>query len=137
MVKVLTETEKAYLAGFLDGEGCIGIYKRNRYKVPQYILEVTIVNTNKEVIDWIQKRVKGNIRVRRHSEWKTRWIWSINTRDPIHRFLNDILPFLIVKKKNASIALLLKKSQNPISKEERDLKEKLCQQMKVLNKRGK
>ena len=36
----LTDTQKAYIAGFLDGEGCITIYKRiyNEGYQPQVII---------------------------------------------------------------------------------------------------
>lgn len=46
------ETDLAYIAGFLDGEGSISITRNS--KNGQLLLRVCIVQTQKEVLEWIQ-----------------------------------------------------------------------------------
>ena len=56
--------ELAYIAGFVDGEGCIGIYKRNYSNkpnwAPRYYTQVFIVNTDKNILKWVIEREKEN-----------------------------------------------------------------------------
>ena len=50
-IKKLTETQKAYIAGFLDADGCVGISKwksrSNAYKY-DYTVRAIIVNSDFE-----------------------------------------------------------------------------------------
>jgi hypothetical protein len=43
-MKVITETEKTYIAGFIDGEGCISIskYQGKNNRAPVYTLQLVI-----------------------------------------------------------------------------------------------
>jgi len=132
----LTIEEKAYLAGLVDGEGSILLCKGKKYTVPSYILRVKVVNTNKQVIEWIQKRIKGRIDIRKSdNKWRTLFIWSIHKKEIIHNFLKAILPYLIIKKEQAKIALQFKNGQNPLSLKERIIRENLYQDLKLLNKK--
>ena len=138
----LTETEKAYIAGFLDGEGCITIFKRNRYKVPLYVPSIQITNTNQEILKWIKLKVRKGRIIKlkgesRKSFWKDTYRWILTNRKDMFEFLKMIFPYLQVKEKQAFIIFQFKREQNPLSNEKRIIKEKLYQQMKLLNKKGK
>ncbi len=52
----------AYAAGILDGEGCISIRHDKRDDRPEhtYTPRITIVNTNKQVINWYKENFGGN-----------------------------------------------------------------------------
>lgn len=58
---ILPETELSYLCAFIDGEGCVGIYVRDRSKENRnnaaYSIKpvVTVTNTEKQLIDEIAK----------------------------------------------------------------------------------
>lgn len=58
--QTLTESQKAWLAGFIDGEGYIGLtFQRKKVTQtqaasPLYKPYVVIANTNYEVLQWIQ-----------------------------------------------------------------------------------
>ncbi len=43
---MIKETDKAWLAGIMDGEGCISLIRRHTYYVPS----VKIANTNEKLI---------------------------------------------------------------------------------------
>ena len=98
----------AYVAGFLDGEGCIMIVKRkprNKERVSySYSILVTISQRDGKIMDWLYGNFGGSIR------WKDRknptYEWVITHRKA-EKFLKDILPFLKYKKPQAILALNL------------------------------
>ena len=70
---------------------------------------VSVTNTNKEVMDWIAKTFGGKILVgsneNRNPKYKTRYSWFRTSHEDIEKFTLGILPYLIVKRKQALIAL--------------------------------
>uniref|UniRef100_A0A6M3IDB6 Putative homing endonuclease n=1 Tax=viral metagenome TaxID=1070528 RepID=A0A6M3IDB6_9ZZZZ len=61
----LTNEEAAYIAGFIDGDGCIRMsvqYKCGQPKTVKPIIEIT--NGNKEVIEWIHKKLSQNCKTK-------------------------------------------------------------------------
>lgn len=56
---VLSKTERAYLAGILDGEGCLSLGGRlnARYITPT----VQVTNTRYELLLWLHSRFGGSI----------------------------------------------------------------------------
>ena len=114
--KILTETQKAYIAGFMDGEGTITISKaRNKAKtahIKEFNLRPFIIlgNSNKEVVEWLCDTTGlgmiygGGKPFKKH--WSVIWRWQV-TSNQARELLNDILPYLIVKKEEAELALSL------------------------------
>jgi hypothetical protein len=54
--RILQATELAYIAGVIDGEGTIGIY---RQRATQYQMKVCISNSSWPLLEWIRERVGG------------------------------------------------------------------------------
>lgn len=143
----MIETKKAYLAGFIDGEGSIGIYPDYRHSY-NYRLVLVIVNTNKEVLEWITETTKelncfqAIKTTKDYPSWqKPRWkdVYSIwFGSGATQRILKKVFPYLIVKKEHAKIAL--KYPINPtgkhINEEQRKLKTWCYEQLKPLNQTG-
>lgn len=110
----LTEIEKAYLAGFMDGEGCIHIsrgYDKKGISVSCiYTLRVLIAQAGekgKEILTYWQEKVGLGIVVnqdRKNDKWKSSHTWIISTNHAA-AFLASILPYLIIKKEEAEIAI--------------------------------
>ena len=104
-----TETELAYAAGIIDGEGCIGIWK---YRQPRcqhgytYALRVTVTMTEPEVPTWLFETFGGclNDYPPEREEWKRKYIWAISTKQA-RPFLGTILPYLKEKVEQAEIAI--------------------------------
>lgn len=91
----------AYAAGFFDGEGCIFIDQNNH----AYTLEVTIGQNKKDPLEWIRERYGGSLRLQNSETWTgPKWLWKLRS-DQALLFLIDILPYLIVKKEQASTAI--------------------------------
>ena len=106
----MTENEKAYIAGLLDGEGCISISKSKPSKgcvSPSYLDRVHITNTDKRMIDFLIKTTgigfvtETQPKNRKH---KKRYDWVLSKGAYIE-FLNEISPFLIIKKEQSEMLL--------------------------------
>ena len=54
-----TAEQAIWLAGFIDGEGSIGIMKRAKRDMGGYQPRVTITNTNRQLLEEIKKWVGG------------------------------------------------------------------------------
>lgn len=107
----LTKTQKAYIAGIIDGEGSIMIMQsKSRSSGNYYFPVVKIANTNKEVIDWIIKVVgKGKIGYlsRMNKRCKDVYHYTIASNEAVE-LLKDVFPYLIIKKKQANVAITLR-----------------------------
>ena len=117
----MNKTILAYAAGFFDGEGTIGINaqkpnEKNGRTLTMYSLKIDIRNTNKEVLVWFKKNFNGNIkyysieqlRGSTYNSGKPQWRWNISSNQA-KDFLEAILPYLIVKRKQAELAITFQK----------------------------
>lgn len=102
----LSDTDRAYLAGLFDGEGCVGYYKRkgNRSKY-SYVSVVMITQSNSEFMNWLHALIGfGNVTSRagkKHFEYH----WQANKRANVFEFLEAIEPYLVIKKKQAQVLI--------------------------------
>ena len=96
-IKIPREKIKlAYLAGLFDGGGCLRINKEKR-------VEITITNTDLEVISWIKEEFGGRITTQDRKEygWKICYKVEIKKTKDVFKLLNALLPYLITKRKKA------------------------------------
>lgn len=70
-----TTLDIAYLAGFLEGEGCFHT-NAAKYKVAQ----VDAVQVNKEPLEYIRERFGGSLRPRKAQRegQSDFWVWQVN-----------------------------------------------------------
>ncbi len=98
------------MAGIIDGEGYIGIIKdtpqgKDKEFNTYYRTTVTIVNTNKNLIDWLEANLSGNVQKRKQIHNPTyEFVFS---QKEIRRILPKIKHRLIIKKRQAEILLEL------------------------------
>ena len=90
----LTEFEKYYIAGILDGEG----YITNNYS--NYVVGVGM--TDKKLIAWLYKKLGGSFRLTKRQRGKRglnkqMYVWKINGMKQVQSFLMAMLPYLKVK----------------------------------------
>jgi hypothetical protein len=94
----------SYLAGIVDGEGTIGIGKGGSTK---YYARISVANVNKEVIDLLAKIFGSKTRLEKinipNRQPIYRWGTSGNLSVP--KIIKYILPYLIIKRKQAEIVL--------------------------------
>lgn len=95
------EEDIIYLAGFLDGEGCISLTRKaKKYIVPK----VVIANTNIEVLKWIQEKFGGYFTIRKKLTERRRAVGYLEFQyRKALNLIKLIYPYLIVKKKQADI----------------------------------
>lgn len=97
----------AYLAGLFDGEGCIVIsrYKRNDRANDKdyYCIRIKVTNKNTQVLNLFKDIFNcGCIyQDKRSSVWE----WSLTSSERIKGILRELLPLLIVRRKQAIEAL--------------------------------
>ena len=141
----MTDLELAYIAGIVDGEGYISIITNSyitRYGNPgkQRIMRAGVGMTNPVIPMMLREAYGGTISFRKNGElWKDRYDWNIYSKKALV-FLKDILPYLIIKKEQAELAIQFQESKvvgvhlglyEDIVQEVRQLK------IQELNKRGK
>lgn len=126
-----------YVAGIIDGEGCLIISRSNRGNYMNYYGRIHVKNTDTNLMDWLVEKFGGNIHVNnpadsvRHSVAYS-WYFSGDARDK-EKFLLAIMPYLIVKKRQAKVLLeffRMTGEKNPAKRES------LYQQNIALNRRG-
>src|SRR3990167_6345123 len=132
----MSNTEKAYLAGLIDGEGSIMLQIR-KGKVISTILSIT--NTDMDMLNWVKNTTGvGNIN-KQYDETEKRsasWFWRANGGAG-EDILKQIFPFLITKKVQANLAIeTQERLRNPALKADRLWQEEYRLKMKDLNKRG-
>ncbi len=134
----MTEIEKAYIAGIIDGEGSIGLWRhrKNETATPN----VSVANNSLELLQWIKFRVGGTIisKKKRKTHHNYSYAWSVR-QDRAIRLLNEIKEFLIIKKKQAELITSEYKSvthrAGKYIPQMLEKKQKLVEKMKKLNQR--
>ena len=93
-----------YVAGIMDGEGCIGAYR-----IPTGVrVRCSVANTHEGLVQCFGNQFGGRVRLRKYNEknpkWKQLWMWEIDFRNA-EEFLLKVSKFLFVKKEQAAVAL--------------------------------
>ena len=107
-------THRAYMAGILDGEGCVYVNRRKatgRRKTPGYGVKVCVSTTDKSLVDWMESnarltsiyyndKVEGN----RKPKWQCTW-----NNSAAEWLLNQTMRYLVIKTPQAELGLELLK----------------------------
>lgn len=104
----MRKTDLAYVAGIVDGEGCISMRRRKGGACRPWCC-VDIANTNEWLIRWLQFSFGGSIFIdHREKEGQENHKRAYRLRLNQHasyEFLKVIYPYLRIKKPQAEIAL--------------------------------
>lgn len=98
----MTSTEKAYIAGIIDGEGSIMLTKfhKNQYSSPC----VSVASTDLELLKWLKITIKlGKINSKKNynpSNHKNSYTYTLIYDDAIN-LITEIEPYLIISQKKA------------------------------------
>lgn len=91
----------AYLAGIIDGEGCIMI-SRPHGDFSYYSMRLEVAQKDGKLMDYLIGSFGGSIRDSRNGA--SVWKWQLSGKKAVE-LLTTCLPFLVVKKKQAEIAI--------------------------------
>jgi hypothetical protein len=106
----MTSTEKAYIAGIIDGEGSIMLtrFHKNQYHSPC----ISISSTDLELLEWIKNTIKsGKITTKKNydkEKHKNSYTYTIIYDEAI-KLLQDIEPYLVIEKKKARARHIISK----------------------------
>lgn len=141
-----TVTERAYIAGFVDGEGCIGLHHKS--DIPSngrisYGPYLAITNSDLPILEWIQKKTRGGVIAKgiyNGVNAKDRNVLKYQV-DQMTRILEYLRPYLIVKARQADLLLEYLKTKGERGRriESEELyarRAAISLELSLLNKRG-
>jgi hypothetical protein len=141
-----------YIAGIFDGEGSIGIHKRTiKESSLGYLyypkIRLGMTGEGVKVVELLQKQFGGHNNWRIYGNYQKNLLtWTLTSKKDILSFLKSTLPYLIVKKQQAikTIEFLGKDFSSvnswggkPMPQKEMLRREKICSEVKLLNKKCK
>jgi len=104
----MKEIDLAYMAGILDGEGCIGIHRSGMKPNgnPRYFLRVSIGICNEYIPNLFKFHFGGRIDFYQplKENWHPQWRWTV-TCNKAAQCLNVLLPYLKLKEKEAMLGI--------------------------------
>lgn len=141
-----------YIAGFVDGEGYIGLIKNSSKKgiLGHYYkpcVKIAQKESNRIILDMLKSQYGGHIsKSRQHDNTNPSVMWEISNRPMVKLFLKDLKDKLILKKENLELILdfiELPTVTNSVSDENKKLrididyqKQLIYERIKKINKRG-
>jgi hypothetical protein len=119
-MKEYKQTELAYLAGMIDGDGCIALYHRIKKGYNEFNFKVCVQMANEEVPKWLHEIFGGRIYLPKPSPrswaYNRQWTWDVNGREAIN-LLEQAKDFFVLKKPQVLLAIEYGKTiQNSIHK---------------------
>ena len=117
--KEYTVSQTAYMAGIMDGEGTfyIGNYSGNRKNGDKHFQTViAVATTDKSLMDWLVDVFGGSFRsytpkqMAKNSR-KQVYRWQATSHRLLH-ICEIILPYLVIKKRQAEIMIEIRKTFN-------------------------
>ena len=110
----MTNVEKAYLAGIIDGEGTVTLTRRHKNQTPSP--QISVSNTDLELLEYIQHVTNcGRIQAKKKSQshHQQSWHWQTHSVSASLHILEEIRPFLRVKKQQADLIIKHYKEVTP------------------------
>lgn len=143
---MLKETEKAYLAGVIDGEGTVSIVKliRRGYGNVYYVASVEVSNTNLKLLNWVSDRVGGaKVPDRRKKVNGQKIVYRLGLRDRLaENVLREVSSYLVIKDRQAELVMELRSrirkngDRSRLTDSEREYRKRLYIECAKLNVRG-
>ena len=115
-MRTMTPTERAYVGGIIDGEGCIEFkwadrIRKNRKGTPTYhtlIVRMEVPQVDKRLIDYLMEITKEGTRdIKRYPKnptYRDQHRWRVGYHG-VYRVLKQVYPYLIVKKQKAKLVI--------------------------------
>jgi LAGLIDADG DNA endonuclease family protein len=103
----LTATEAAWLAGYIDGDGCVSLTTRSGHAARSP--EIAIDSCDRELIDRVQVLVGGYACTKKvyNERHRIAWHWRLHGSLQVVSVLRIILPFMCCADKIARAKLLV------------------------------
>lgn len=132
----MNKEERIWMAGFIDGEGCITVHRATGRRLvnPNYGLMVLVSNTNRSLLEHCQSLNGGSITEKKiDAPHKTCWQWVLCSDNAVN-FLKQILPYLRGKEEHALLGIKLQGNINKGIKKNRRRGARLTPQESMFRK---
>lgn len=129
------------MAGIVDADGHIGIYKHKSQKTGTASLyaHLSVVNTNLPLLTWIQDTLGLGSLGPQHKETELRkqtYVWGC-VNGAADSVVRQLRPYMIVKADRAELLLdFVERKKDPILKADKTWQQEYRQQMLAFNRRG-
>ena len=107
-MKELTQAEKGYLAGIIDGEGALIIRHQNGHR--SYYAVTQVCNTDIKMISYLLE-ITGIGKIASYStegNRKQAYKWTVFRKDDLYALLDATYPYLITKRERADLLYRLR-----------------------------
>jgi len=138
---VLSDAEKGYLAGIIDGEGTLRVMRALKLWYAPFI---QITNTNKAIMDWLQKLLgeKGightyHEKYSKKPNHRPKHVYNIASVQGVKQILDQIAHLLVIKKEQAKLLLeFIEMKENKADYGVLSREREIFEELKRLNARG-
>ena len=135
----LKETDCAWLAGIIDGEGDLGLGRIKQKGNVSLRPSIRVSNTSKVLIDKINSYIPMSISTKKwEGNRKDIYIWHLYGVESIYLLLKMVYPYLSCKKPQATLLMEFCKSRMNRSAREKNTSREFAiqEELHLLNKRG-
>lgn len=145
-MKTTDKVDWAYLSGLFDGEGTFSIYPHKGISTSgkpydSTAIRIEISNTKIELVEWLIEHFGGQYYVakRKNQNHNDEFSWRPKGRKNSETLLLGILPYLVIKRNQALVALEYVRlpHNNGYDESLAQKRKELMIKMQLLNKRGK
>jgi hypothetical protein len=130
----LSETDAAYLAGIIDGEGTISASLSRGLSAT-----LTVGSTCRELVDWLKVTTGvGSLAFKkaRKKNHRPLWVWTVSIGS-VSSVLSQVVKYLVIKREHALLMLnLLGSKSSVVSKKLTEFKLDAVTKFRKLNQRG-
>ena len=143
--KAVTSVQMAYLAGIIDGEGSLSLFRRTRSNgTPKFDARLQVISTDRRLLDWIVSTTSlGRIWFRastsqQRARWKPMHAWALHANG-LRLLLPHVVPHLVIKSEQAHLLLRytqLVRDRVPIHPAVLPEVMSICDTIYLLNTRG-
>lgn len=102
----MIDTFLAYVAGIVDGEGCISIASHNKRRNTFYPRVCVAMTKANKLLRLLKNKYGGSLLVHKLKSRKVETRWLVTCRQA-ENFLRNIYPYLRIKQKNAELVFEL------------------------------
>jgi len=103
----LTETEAAYIAGFIDGEGTFNVLRTAQ----RFLVEMSVGQIDRRPLDFLMEKMGGTlcqVQPRPGTNKRPLWVYKLASGRRFDFYVPQLLPFLVLKRRKAELGLELR-----------------------------
>jgi hypothetical protein len=140
-LKLLSDVESAYIAGLIDGDGCLYMSPQTNTK-DSYRLLIKVTCKEKNIVEWLYVTTGvGHLRQQKsyssHQNGSVYWRWEITSHKDVVDLVEKIYPYTITKKRRCELFYHLgmnmqNKSTHSLTTEQRDWRKAIYDEFRSL-----